>query len=161
MATYLNFPFDPELFLLNWQAAKDPTLTALYESGAVQANGTIQSLIANGGDLYTIPFYATLSGEAQNYDGATTITPNYTTGIAQTGIVYGRAASWGEKQFVRDYNSGADPMAQITAQTAKYWQKQRQNIMLKILSGIFGVSDTEWNKHTTNIATSGTSASAA
>ena len=155
MATYLGYNFDPELFLLNWQAAVDPTLTALYDSGAVQANGTIQSLIANGSDLYTIPFYNVLSGTAQNYDGATTITPNTTSGSAQSGIVYGRAAAWKESQFVRDYNSGADPMAQITAQTAKYYQKLRQSIMLKVLSGVFGVSNTEWNKHTMNIATTG------
>ena len=161
MATYLNFPFDPELFLLNWQAAEDPTLTALFESGAVQANATIQSLVANGGDLYTIPFYKALTGNILNYDGATDITPTYTQGASQSGIVYGRAAAWGEKQFVRDYNSGADPMAQITSQTAKYWQKQRQAIMLKILAGIFGVTETEWNKHTMNIATTGSSVAAA
>ena len=62
MATYLNYPFDPELFLYQWQNEKDPTLTALYESGAVQANGTIQQLIANGSDAYTIPVYNVLGG---------------------------------------------------------------------------------------------------
>ena len=36
MAQYLNFHFDPELFLLNWQNTPDLTLTALYDSGAVQ-----------------------------------------------------------------------------------------------------------------------------
>ena len=61
MATYLNYPFDPELFLLNWQNEPDPTLTALYDSGAVQANATIQGLIANGGDFYTIPYYSVLT----------------------------------------------------------------------------------------------------
>lgn len=156
MATYLGFPFDPELFLLNWQAVEDPTLTALYESGAVQANAQIKSMIANGGDFYALPFYNAIGGSPLNYDGSTDITTNATTAGEQTGIVYGRMAAWSEKQFVRDYH-GADPMAQIVAQTAKYWQKQRQQIMLKILSGIFGVSETEWNKHTTNIATTGSS----
>lgn len=32
MATYLGFPFDPELFNYNWANAKDPTLTAMFES---------------------------------------------------------------------------------------------------------------------------------
>lgn len=152
MATYLNYPFDPELFLLNWQQEKDPTLTALYESGAVQNNAEIRNLIANGSDFYTIPFYDVLSGNVQNYDGATNISPNAVTGDAQSGIVFGRAAAWTEKQFVRDYNSGADPMKQITSQTAKFWQKQRQGTLLSVLAGIFGVSASGWNDHTTNLA---------
>ncbi len=162
MATYLGYNFDPELFLLNWQQETDPTLTALLESGAVQSNGTIQSLIANGGDFYTIPFYSALDGTLLNYDGKTDITASEPTGKAQTGIVYGRAASWAENQFVRDYNSGADPMKQITSQTAKFWAKERQKILLNILSGVFGITgNAAWAKHITNIAaTSGSVADA-
>lgn len=167
MATYLGYNFDPELFLLNWQAAEDPTMTALVESGAVQNNATIQGLIANGGDFYTIPFYDVLNGTVHNYDGATDIVPTYTSGKAQNGIVFGRDAAWGEKQFVRDYNSGADPMKQITSQTAKFWQKQRQNVLLKILGGIFSIADDsteawdKWQMHTTNLAATGSSVSEA
>ena len=40
MATYLGFPFDPELFNYNWANAKDPTLTAMFESGAVAVSYT-------------------------------------------------------------------------------------------------------------------------
>lgn len=156
MATYLNYNFDPELFLLNWQNEPDPTLTALYDSGAVQANATIQGLIANGGDFYTIPYYSVLTGSALNYDGATDITATAPTGKAQNGIVYGRAAAWSENQFVRDYNSGADPMLQITSQTAKFWAKERQKILLAILKGVFGVSsNANWSKHTLDICTTG------
>ena len=161
MATYLNYPFDPELFLLNWQNEPDPTLTALYDSGAVQANATIQGLIANGGDFYTIPYYSVLTGSALNYDGATDITATAPTGKAQNGIVYGRAAAWSENQFVRDYNSGADPMLQITSQTAKFWAKERQKILLSILKGVFGVTgNAGWTKHTLDICTTGGAGSA-
>lgn len=156
MATYLNYPFDPELFLLNWQNEPDPTLTALYDSGAVQANARIQGLIANGGDFYTIPYYSVLTGTVLNYDGATDITAVSPTGKSQNGIVYGRAAAWAENQFVRDYNSGADPMRQITSQTAKFWAKERQKILLSILKGVFGVTgNAGWTKHTLDICTTG------
>lgn len=141
MATYLNYPFDPELFLYQWQNEKDPTLTALYESGAVQANGTIQQLIANGSDAYTIPVYNVLGGTPENYDGATDIRLTDPDAKSQSGIVFGRAHGWKDRDFIRDYNSGADPMKQISSQVAKYWQKQRQTILLAILKGIFGVAD--------------------
>ena len=162
MATYLGYNFDPELFLLNWQNEPDPTLTALYDSGAVQANARIQELISNGGDFYTIPYYSVLTGTVLNYDGATDITANTPTGKAQNGIVYGRAAAWAENQFIRDYNSGADPMLQITSQTAKFWAKERQRLLLLILAGVFGVTgNAGWTKHTMNIAaTSGGSGAA-
>ena len=167
MAQYLNFHFDPELFLLNWQNTPDLTLTALYDSGAVQENAQIASLIANGGDFYTIPFYDVLGGTPVNYDGATNITATEHSGTAQNGVVYGRANAWKARQFVRDFNSGADPMQSIAAQVAKFWQKRRQAILLKILDGVFSVADDQtdkwdaWQLHTTNLATTTSSAGAA
>lgn len=157
-SSYLNYPFDPELFLLQWQNAVDPTLTAMYQSGAVQANSVLRRLIANGSDVYTLPFYNVLGGTADNYDGAADITVTDPDGASQSGIVYGRAHAWKDQDFVHDFNSGADPMQQITSQVSKYWQKQRQAIMLKILSGIFSIADDSsdlwdaWQLHTTNIA---------
>ena len=118
MATYLNYPFDPELFLYNWKNAEDPVKTRLFESSAVVNNPEIQRLISNGSDFYTIPFYAVLGGTPENYDGATNITLDTPTGVAQNGIVYGRAHGWKAQDFVVDYNSGADPMTQIASQVA-------------------------------------------
>ena len=167
MAQYLNFHFDPELFLLNWKNTEDLTLTALYDSGAVQENAEIASLIANGGDFYTIPFYDVLGGTPVNYDGATNITATEHSGTAQNGVVYGRANAWKARDFVRDFNSGADPLQSIASQVAKFWQKQRQSILLKILSGVFAITDDStdawdaWQLHTTNLATTSSSATAA
>lgn len=163
MAQYLNFHFDPELFLLNWKNTEDLTLTALYDSGAVQENAEIASMIANGGDFYTIPFYNVLGGTPVNYDGATNITATEHSGTAQNGVVYGRANAWKARDFVRDFNSGADPLQSIASQVAKFWQKQRQSILLKILSGVFAITDDStdawdaWQLHTTNLATTSSS----
>ena len=65
--TFLGYPFDEEIFLMNWQAAQDPTRTAMIDSGAVQRNGEIARMIANGSNLYTIPFYNVIGGTADNY----------------------------------------------------------------------------------------------
>lgn len=162
----LGYPFDAELFLMNWQNTEDPVLTAMFNSGAVQQNSTIRSLISNGSDTYTIPFYNTLEGEPDNYDGVSNILVTTPTGDSQTGIVYGRAHSWKDTDFIRDFNSGADPMRQITSQVARYWQKRRQKTMLGILKGIFGAVDDskpfwdEWQLHTMNIATKTTAVAA-
>lgn len=162
-ATNLNFPYDPELFLLQWRNAPDPTRTAILESGAMVANAELRNLIANGSDVFTMPFYDTIGGTPDNYDGVSDITVSDVTGHSQSGVVYGRAHSWKDSDFIRDFNSGADPMRQITSQVGRYWSKQRQGIMLDTLKGIFSIADDstdkwdEWALHTSNFATSTTS----
>lgn len=157
---YLGFPFDEELFLMQWRAAQDPIKTALIQSGAVVEDATIRNMIANGSNLYTIPIYNVLGGDEENYDGKTDITETETDGKSQTGVVYGRAHAWMDRDFVRDFNSGADPMRSIVAQTSKYWMKKKQNRLIGILDGIFNIDDDatdnwdNWQLHTLDIKTS-------
>lgn len=161
--TFLGFPFDEEIFLMNWQAAVDPTLTALVDSGAMVEDRTIASMIANGSNVYTIPFYKVLGGNDDNYDGQTNITVSEPEGGSQSGVVYGRAHAWKDRDFVHDFNSGANPTVAIASQVAKYWHKKRQNRLIGILAGIFGVADDNtdfwdaWQLHTMNIAATGSS----
>ena len=156
--TFLNYPFDEEIFLMNWQAAQDPTKTALLESGAVVQDAEIARLIASGSNIYTMPFYKVLGGTADNYDGTSNITVTAPEGGSQTGVVYGRAHAWKDQDFVHDFNSGANPTIQISQNVAKYWQKQRQNRLVGILKAIFAISDDttdnwdEWQKHTLQLA---------
>ena len=158
--TFLNFPFDEELFLMQWQAAQDPVITALLTSGALVEDATISGMIRNGSNLYTIPFYNVLGGEEDNYDGQTDITETEHSGASQSGVVYGRAHSWMDRDFVHDFNSGADPMRSIVAQTSHFWAKKKQARMVKILTAIFGITGNDaWDLHTLNIASTASTAS--
>lgn len=156
MADYLGFPFDPELFNLNWHAAEDPIRTALLDSGAMILSAEIERLVSTGSDFYTLPFYKTITGNPVNYDGATDISAVETEGGSQSGIVYGRAQAWTARDFIVDYNSGADPMQQITAQVARFWNKQQQMRLIKILDAIFNATAAgefaSWVDHTKDVA---------
>lgn len=156
MATYLNYPFDPDLFNLNWENAVDPVRTAITDSGAMVTSQQIGELISTGGDYYTVPFYKVIDGDDLNYDGATNITASEPGAASQSGIVYGRAKGWTARDFIFDYNSGADPMQQITSQVAKYWNKKRQGRLNAILGAVFGVTGTgdfaDWADHSNNLA---------
>lgn len=160
MATYLNYPFDPELFIYNWKNEPDLVKTALIDSGAVQNNAEIAEQISKGSDLYTVPFYKTIGGAPENYDGQTDITITDPDASSQTGVVYGRAHAWREKDFIVDFNSGAHPMQQIASQVAKYWNKQRQSTLISILNACFGVTGSgafaDWANHTTDISAAST-----
>nr|WP_314639881.1 major capsid protein [uncultured Olsenella sp.] len=142
MADYLGYPFDPELFMYNWHNQPDPTRTALLDSGAMIEDASIANAISNGSDLYTVPFYKPLGGTPANYDGATDVPVVASEGMGASGIVYGVMQGWSEAQFVRDFNSGADPMgSQVIPGVARFYQKHTQKVILGILGAVCGVTE--------------------
>lgn len=154
MASYLNFPFDAEIFDYKWREAKDTTLLALLESGAMVEDENIRDLISNGSDTYTMPYYNLLGGDEDNYDGQTNINQTYTNANSITGVVYGRAHAFTAKDFIKDFNSGADPMDYIASKVSNWYGKKRQSRIAGILNTVLDktANDSEWAKHTTNIA---------
>lgn len=154
MATYLNFPFDAEIFNYDWKNAPDVVLTSMIESGAVVNDSEIARLISNGSNFFTVPYYNVLGGNEDVYDGATNFTYDSLTGGTYSGVVYGRMKAWDAVSFIKDFNSGADPMAQIVKGVAQYWQKKRQDRLVGLLEAIFGVlGDTDFtDTHILDIA---------
>lgn len=156
--TYLNLPYDAEIFNYSWKNTPDLILTTILNSGAMVQDAEIARLISNGSNYYVTPYYDLIGGDAQLYDGATDFTYTSIAGGNYAGVVYGRQKGWDAVSFIKDFNSGADPMAQIVAGVAQYWQKQRQTILINILEAVFGISgDADWDLHKSNIATTGTS----
>lgn len=137
--TIFGIPFDEELFLQMWNEAPDPYLAAMIDSGAVVEDPTIAGMIQTSGNIYTIPFYNTLDGEDQNYDGQTDIIVDEIGGGSQTGVVYGRAKGFFARNFTAEL-SGADPMGHIVATIAKYWQKRRQMRLIGITNAVFNIA---------------------
>lgn len=162
MATFLNYPFDPELFLYKWGKMKDTTTEAMLDSGAVVRDAEIERLISNGSDLYTLPLYGLMgltdANAPVNYDGMTDIDTTSPEGVSMTGIVYGRAKGFLAKDFIADFNSGADQMEHILSKVDKYWKMYDQKVLLGILAGVFGITgNAGWTDHTLNLATTGSS----
>lgn len=150
--TYLNYPFDEDIFLQAWAAEPDPVRTALLSSGVMVADPLIASALQNDGNSYSIPFYETLTGDPVNYDGGTDITSTETSGGYQSGIAYGRAKGFTARDFVAEL-SGSDPMGHIAASVGRYWDKVRQSILIKILDAVFGITgDDDWEKHTIDLS---------
>lgn len=153
--TIFGIPFDDEIFMQMWREAPDPYLTAMIESGAVVEDPLIAEKIVNNGNLYTIPFYNTLDGDDQNYDGQTDIKVEEVGGGSQTGIVYGRSKGFFARNFTAEL-SGSDPMGHIVASIARYWQKRRQKRLIGICDAVFGITGSSgyaksWGSHTMNL----------
>lgn len=154
MATYLNFPFDAEIFNYDWKNTPDVVLTSMIESGAVVNDSEIARLISNGSNFFTVPYYNVLGGDEDVYDGVDDFSYDSLTGGSYSGVVYGRMKAWNAISFIKDFNSGADPMAQIVRGVAQYWQKKRQDRLIGILEALFAISgDTDFtDTHITDIA---------
>lgn len=142
----MSIPYDEEIFAAYFYDEPDLMSTALLHSGAMVEDSYINSLIQNGSDLYTIPFYGLLdySADPVNYDGRTDITVGDISGGSQTGVVYGRAKAWGARQFVQDFTA-ANPMQAMAARARKWWEVKRQNLMLGMVDA--GLSNTKMASH--------------
>ncbi|MFQ9846659.1 MAG: coat protein [[Clostridium] leptum] len=152
--TFLGFPFDEELFYDSWGEAPDPVRTAIVDSGAMVSDSVISAQIQNKGNLYTIPFYNVLGGDPVNYDGQTDITSTETDGGSQTGVVFGRAKGFTARNFTAEL-VGNDPMGHIAKSVARFWNKYRQGVLLKILAAVTGITGASGNAkvwHDTHIA---------
>ena len=150
--TNLGFPYDAEIFNYSWKNTPDLVLTSMLESGAVVRDPEIARLISNGSNFFTTPYYDVLGGTEDVYNGVDNFTADTLTGGTYSGVVYGRMHSWTAKSFIKDFNSGADPMGQIVAGVANYWIKKRQTRLIGILTALFGITgDADWDKHKTDI----------
>jgi len=152
--TNLNFPYDSEIFNYEWRNTPDMVLLNMLQSGAVTYNSEIANMISNGSNFFTIPYYNNIGGDEGVYNGVNDIATTDLTGDSLSGTVYGRQKGWNAKSFIKDFNSGADPMAQITAGVARYWQKKKQERLIGLLNAIFGITgDADFALHTTDIST--------
>lgn len=135
-----TIPFDEEIFAGYLQNEPDLVTNAMLTSGAMVEDRYIASLIRDGGNVYTIPFYNALAdGADNNYDGQTDITLDTMGASHQSGVVYGRAHGWYADDFVADFTA-ANPLAAIAARVAKYWQNKRQARLIGITEGVLSLT---------------------
>ena len=136
MADYLNFPYDPEIFQYYWAQATDPVTDALFHSGAMVPDASIAQLASTGSATYTMPYYDLLGGTEDNLDGKTNLTTTEVTGASTQGVIYGRGHGFKVVDFVKTFNSGADPLAYAATKVGDWYNHHREKRVLGILDAI-------------------------
>lgn len=114
----------------------------LAKSGAVGTNEQAKAALSNQtGSLYArIPYFGRISGNtSQNNDGSTDITSTNTSTFEQGFVTASRMDSWTERSFSKNITAGVNFMDNVAAQIAEYKQEVRQNILLRILNGVFSM----------------------
>lgn len=135
-ATRLVDVIVPEVFA-PYTVQRTADLSVLAQSGILQTNPTLQSMINGGGSTFQLPFFNDLTGSDELIEDGSPITVNNITTDQQTGVALARAKAWGSS-FLAQYVSGEDPMAVIGDLVANFWVRKEQDIVLSILGGIFG-----------------------
>lgn len=145
--------FNSEVFGKYLETVPRVKQNALLKAGVLRTRNDLRNMLSEqtGGNFITVPMTGLIGGDALNYDGSTNITATQLETFLQSMIVIGRAKAWQEKDFSYDI-TGKDFMKDIANQVADYWDDIDQTTLLKILAGIFGVTDDNFNTdHTLDI----------
>lgn len=137
--------FNPEAFGKYVDRIPNVKKTELAKSGAVGSNADARAALSNQtGSLYArIPYFGRISGStSQNNDGATDTSATSTTTYEQGFVTASRMDAWTEKSFSKSITAGVDFMDNVAAQIADYKFEVKQEMLLKILAGIFGMTTT-------------------
>ena len=118
MAKFDSKTFNANAFGKYIDTVEQTKKNEMIGSGVLSSNRQIkQAFSGQTGVVYaTLPMFARIGGEAQNYDGETDITAN-TTGSYERGVVVvGRANAWTERDFSEDITDGAGFMSNVARQ---------------------------------------------
>ncbi len=145
MAKFDSKSFNPQAFGTYVDRVPNTKKTELAKSGAVGSNEQARAALSSQtGSLYArIPYFGRISGEtSQNNDGATDITSTNTTTYEQGFITASRMDSWTERSFSKNITAGVDFMDNVGVQIADYKFDVKQDMLLAILKGIYGMTVT-------------------
>lgn len=91
-----------------------------------------------GGNYIVEPIKGRIGGDELNYDGVTNITSTSRGTFYQGKVAIGRAKAWGEDDFTEEI-TGTSFMAEA-GEIREYWDERKQELVLAVLKGIFGMT---------------------
>lgn len=135
MATTLQDIIVPELFN-PYVIQRSMELSALYQSGIVSNNAEFDRLASEPAPIHHMPFFEDLTGDAEIVIEGTKLTPAKITSNQDISTTIRLAKAWAATDLSAQL-SGKDPMEAIATLVARYWERQRQKVLLRILKGVF------------------------
>lgn len=151
MATTLQDIIVPELFnpyVIN----RSMELSALYQSGIVSNNVEFDRLASEPAPIHHMPFFEDLTGDAEIVIEGAKLTPAKITSNQDISTTIRLAKAWAATDLSAQL-AGKDPMEAIATLVAKYWERQRQKVLLRILKGVFS-SEKMKAEHVYDVSTS-------
>lgn len=123
-------------------ALRTSELSAFVQSGIAAAVAGIS--LPNGGGTVNMPFFADLTGDAENLSDSTPLTPGNIGTTKDVSVVIGRGRAWGVNDLA-GLLAGADPARAIQDRLAEYWARQMQKDAISTLTGAFAAASMSGN----------------
>lgn len=121
-------------------------LSALVQAGIVSNDPQLDGLAAGGGKLINMPYWNDLVGTDEVLSDTTALTPQNITAGQDAAPLFMRGKAWAANDLAAAL-AGSDPMAQIGNLVAAWWARQRQKLLLSMLSGVFASTSMAGNVH--------------
>jgi hypothetical protein len=113
--------------------------SAIIKSGIASPDQRIAAICAEagfGGKTINMPFWNTLSGDAEVLSDSVDITVNALTAGQDVAVILRRAKSWGLHDLAAEI-AGDDPIKVIADKLADFWARQQQKTLFRVLDGVF------------------------
>lgn len=148
MATTLSDIIVPELFN-PYVIQRSMELSALYQSGIVANNAEFDRLASEPAPIHHMPFFEDLTGDAEIVIEGQKLTPAKITSNQDVSTTIRLAKAWAATDLSAQL-AGKDPLEAIATLVARYWERQRQKVLLRILKGVF--ASTEMADHVYDVS---------
>ena len=136
MRTTLQDVIVPELFN-PYVVKRTMELSALLSSGIVENNKEFDKLASQPAPTVNMPFFEDLNGESEQVIECEDLEENKITSNKDVAVIFRRAKMWSATDLSAAL-AGKDPMKAIGELVARFWSRDLQKELIRVLNGIFG-----------------------
>jgi hypothetical protein len=117
-------------------------LADVYQSGLVQANPTLSTLLAGGGKTFDMPHWGDLDNQPANIasdDPTVLATPRKVGSFKTVAARQVRTQAWQAARLVAEL-AGSDPMQRISSRVAAYWAREFDRASIATMTGVYNAN---------------------
>jgi hypothetical protein len=113
----------------------------LFNSGVIELNPGISSLLAGGGETFNLPFWQDVSGTSGDVPSETVAaTINNMAAKSQIFRKQTRLKAWGTNDLVKVF-AGSNPLQSLQDMVNNYWAQAYEQIAIASMIGVFADND--------------------
>jgi len=117
----------------------------LFNSGVIELNPGISSLLAGGGETFNLPFWQDVSGTSGDVPSETVAaTINNMAAKSQIFRKQTRLKAWGTNDLVKVF-AGSNPLQSLQDMVNNYWAQAYEQIAIASMIGVFADNDANDN----------------
>ena len=126
---------------LPYMVEQTARLSALWQSGIVEASSRFNELVRSSGSLIDMPFWTQFNEADQVIQTNTALTVKKLSGSADKARKQMRGIPVGSEDLIALFADTDDPLTVVAAMFGKYWADRLQEILISTLKGVFGAAN--------------------